>query len=133
MLTEKQKKRALDLLAQEDHMRQFTLVARHIGSTRKELDETFQLDSEFRASVEEIDLLWAEQMELESFKAAKIAEGTAQERLQHLAASFPEKYNQKIKLEHEFTEPNPQLIEMIKDSIAKRLKTQKSGLKKGLS
>ena len=115
-----QKRKIYKLLKQEDHQFEYAMAANHVGASSYDLDKERSLDSVFDQAIKEVDELWAQWMRKQSFQLSSVAEGTAAERVRHLEATMPEKFSQKFKLEHEVSQPNPKLVEVIRNALSKR-------------
>ena len=124
-LSSLQKQKICKLLRQEDHKKQYVLAANHVGASKYDLECERSLDRDFNNAIKEIDSLWDEYMLKQSYDMSYDAEGTAAERMRHVEAAFPEKYSQKLKLEHEVSEPNPKLVQTIRDMLSKKRLTAK--------
>ena len=115
-----QKRKICKLLRQGDHKYQYAVAANHVGASIYDLDNERSLDKMFDLAIKEIDTLWADYMRKQSYDMSAEVEGTAAERVRHLEATMPEKFSQKFKLEHEVSEPNPRLVEVIRNALSRK-------------
>ena len=117
-MTALQKKKMCELLKREDHKCLYTLSANHVGVSSTNFEKELQLDPMFKESLEEIEKIWDEWTNHVSILESDSAEGTAAERMFRLKAWKPEKFGDKLNLKHEISEPDPKLLEVIRNVLS---------------